>query len=72
MIDSQVLENEQVILDAQGKPAYVVVPVERYKKLLEALEDFGLGEAILEAEQDPRLSRMEALAVLEADEMEMH
>lgn len=68
MVEQQIFENEQVILNTDGKPEYVIIPIERYKKLLEMLEDFGLGQAMLEAEQSPRLSLQEALALLDSDE----
>ena len=58
------MKNEQVILDAKGRPEYVVIPIDRYRKLLEMLEDFGLGQAMLEAELSPRLSTAEALAFI--------
>jgi hypothetical protein len=62
------LENEQVILDSKGEPEYVILPVARYQKLLQLLEDYGLGQAIIAAEAEPRYSKSEALALLEADE----
>ena len=62
------MKNEQVILDAKGRPEYVVIPIDRYRKLLEMLEDFGLGQAILEAELSPRLSGAEALAFLDSED----
>lgn len=68
MHTDSVFENEQLILDAKGQPEYVVLPVARYQKLLQLLEDYGLGQAILEAEDEPRHSKSEALALLEGDE----
>lgn len=62
------LENEQIILDSKGEPEYVVLPVARYQKLLQLLEAYGLGQAILEAENEPRYSKLEALVLLEADD----
>ena len=62
------LENEQVILDSKAEPEYVVSPVARYQKLLQLLEDYGLGQAISEAEIEPRYSKSEALALLESDD----
>ena len=61
------LENEQVILNSKAEPEYVVLPVARYQKLLQLLEDYGLGQAISEAEIEPRYSKSEALALLESD-----
>jgi hypothetical protein len=68
MTAKKILENEQVILNAKGQPAFVVLPLARYKKMLKLLEDFGLGQAILEAETEPRYSKSEALALLEKDD----
>ncbi len=68
MAEQQIMKNEQVILDAKGRPEYVVIPIDRYRKLLEMLEDFGLGQAILEAELSPRLSAAEALAFLDLED----
>ena len=68
MLEQKIFENDQVILNTDGKPEYVIIPIERYKKLLEMLEDFGLGQAMLEAEQTPRLSLEQALALLSSDE----
>lgn len=68
MLDTQILENEQVIFDASGEPEYIILPVKRYEALLKMLEDYGLGQAMLEAEKDLRLSRKEALAALETEE----
>ena len=59
---------EQVILNQKGQPEFVVLPVERYRRILKLLEDYGLGQAILEAETAPRLSKKEASALLEEDE----
>ncbi|MCY7326982.1 MAG: hypothetical protein LH618_00370 [Saprospiraceae bacterium] len=63
-----ILEKEQVILDAKGQPEYVVLPIDRYKRLLQLLEDYGLGQAILEAEMEPRHTKLEALSLLEEDD----
>ena len=61
------LENEQVILNSKAEPEYVVLPVARYQKLLQLLEDYGLGQAISEAEIELLYSKSEALALLESD-----
>ncbi len=68
MHTASTLETEQVILDSKGEPEYVVLPVARYQKLLQLLEDYGLSQAIVEAENEIRYSKSEALALLEADE----
>lgn len=70
MLEQQILENEQVIYDAEGQPEYVVLPFDRYAKLLEMLENAGLGQAMLEAEPSPRLTLQDALADLDSQEEE--
>jgi len=64
----KIAAEEQVILNQKGQPEFVVLPVERYRRILKLLEVYGLGQAILETETAPRLSRKEALALLEEDE----
>ena len=59
------ISNPQFIHDNQGNPEYVVLKVDEYEQLLEMLEDFGLGQAMLEAENSPRFSKKEALKLLE-------
>ncbi|MFN4254059.1 MAG: hypothetical protein ACK4Q5_03515 [Saprospiraceae bacterium] len=68
MLLENLLEQEQVILDTKGEPEYVVLPVARYERLVQMLEDFGLGQAMLQAEGERRFSKSEALALLEADD----
>ena len=68
MSAESILEQEQVIVNPKGQPEYVVLPIARYRRLLQLLEDYGLGQAILEAEKEPRHSKSEALALLEEDD----
>ena len=63
-----ILENEQVIVNPKGQPEYVVLPIARYKRLLQLLEDYGLSHAILEAETERRYTKSEALTLLEEDD----
>lgn len=63
-----VLGNEQLIFNQNGQPQFVVISFERYQFLLEVLEDYGLGQAILEVEDEPRFSKEEAILLLEEDE----
>lgn len=58
------MAEEQVILNQKGQPEFVVLPIGRYRRILKLLEDYGLGQAILEAETAPRLSKHEALTIL--------
>lgn len=62
------IEKEQVILGPKGKPEYVVLPIARYRRLMKLLEDYGLGQAILEAETEVRYTKSAALALLKEDD----
>ena len=61
----QVLGHEQYINDLQGKPAFIVLPIEAYQQLIEFLEDYGLGLAMQEAEHTPRYTKEAALRFLD-------
>jgi hypothetical protein len=61
----KILNKEQVILNTKGKPEFVVLPIDQYTKILQILEDFGLGQAILQAELSPNYDKKQALAILE-------
>jgi RelB Antitoxin alpha helical domain len=64
----KILKKEQVILNTKGKPEFVVLPIAEYTKMLQMLEDFGLGQAIIQAEANPRYDKIQALAILEGDD----
>jgi hypothetical protein len=61
------IKHEQVILNQNGQAEFVVLPIARYQKMIDLLEDFGLGKAMLEAEKDQRLHKKDALLMLEDD-----
>ena len=61
----QVLGHEQYINDLQGKPAFIVLPIEAYQQLIEFLEDYGLGLAMQEAENSKRYNKETALRFLD-------
>jgi hypothetical protein len=63
-----ILAQEQIIVNPKGQAEYVVLPIARYRRLLQLLEDYGLGQAISEAEKEPRHSKSEALTLLEEDD----
>lgn len=67
MSAESIFEQEQVVANPKGQPEYVVLPIARYRRLLQLLEAYDLGQAILEAEKEPRHSKMEALALLEEE-----
>lgn len=60
-----ILGQEQYINNPQGEPEFIVVPVAAYRKLIEVIEDYGLGLAIQEAEDTKRYSKEAALRFLE-------
>jgi hypothetical protein len=62
---TQLLENEQYIKNAKGELEFVVIPVSKYKKIIEMIEDHGLGLAIKEAENEKLYSKDEALRYLD-------
>ena len=59
------MKNEQYITNAQGEVEYVVLPLDKYSKLIEIIEDYGLANAMKEAEKDKTYSKEEALKILE-------
>ena len=63
-----ILENERYITNAAGETEFVVLPIKTYEHLLKLLEDYGLGQAIEEAEHEKTYTREEALRFLEHDE----
>jgi hypothetical protein len=58
----------EFITDSQGRVVKVVLPVQEYQRLLEAIEDEGLLRAMKEVENQRSLSWDEALAELEKNE----
>ena len=65
---ASILENEQVILGPAGEPEYVVLPIAKYARFLQLLEDMGLSQAILEADREPRFTKSEALGFLKVED----
>jgi len=56
---------EQYITNPKGEIEFVVLPIKEYEKLVELIEDHGLGMAIKEAEQDKLYKKEAALRYLE-------
>lgn len=65
---SNILGEEQYIVDAAGQPEFVVLPVQTYSHLIELLEDAGLALAMKIAEGEPTYNKDIALQLLENDE----
>jgi len=61
----KMLGQEQYITNRQGEPEFIVLPVEAYRQLIKFIEDYGLGLAIREAENDTRYSKEAALRFVE-------
>lgn len=69
------------LTDSEGNPKAVVIPIELWRLLLpqggdsmqdlaESLEDYCLSKAMDEAQETPLLSREDALAFLEAEDVD--
>lgn len=56
---------EKLITNARGDIEFVAIPINEYEKLVELLEDYGLGLAIKAAEGDKLYSKEEAKRFLE-------
>ncbi|MGE0084923.1 MAG: hypothetical protein AB7S75_10915 [Desulfococcaceae bacterium] len=56
---------EQYITNTQGVPEFVVLPIERYRHLIEFIENYGIGLAIQEAEGEKRYNKEDALRFLD-------
>ena len=52
---------KQFIYDSDGKPEYVVLAVSEYENLLQIIEDYNLGKAMMAAENSPKYGKEEAL-----------
>ena len=52
---------KQFIYDSNGKPEYVVLAVSEYENLLQLIEDYNLGKAMMAAENSPKYGKEEAL-----------
>ncbi len=61
----QIFDHEQYITNPQGKPEFIVIPVEAYRQLAQLLEDYGLGLAMRDAEGAKTYSKEEALRWLD-------
>jgi hypothetical protein len=55
---------EHLILDSKGEIEYVLVPLKKYEKIIDLLEDYGLGQAMKEAETSKILHKKAALEFL--------
>ncbi|WP_228037804.1 hypothetical protein [Nodosilinea sp. LEGE 06152] len=69
------------LTDADGNPKAVVIPIDLWRRLLpqggdsmqelaENLEDYCLNKAMDDAQETPLLNREEALAFLEAEDVD--
>ena len=56
--------NKSYVLDKDQKPIAVQIPIAEFEKIEEILEDYGLAKMIEEVENDPTLSKEEALKYL--------
>ena len=63
-----ILGQEQYINNTQGKPEFIVLPIEAYQQLIEFIEDYGLGAAMQDAEHSQRYTKEAALRFLDNDD----
>lgn len=61
-----ILPKERYILNKSGNPEYVVLPINKFRKMLNILEDYGLGKAIKEVSRQKKHSLEKALKLLDA------
>lgn len=59
--------NEKFITNDSGKVESVVIPIKKYNEIIELIEDYGLGLAIKEAENNEYLSKKDAVKYLNND-----
>lgn len=58
---------EKFITNDSGNIESVIIPIKEYSVMLELLEDYGLGMAMREAENEGYVSKEEALKILGND-----
>ncbi|MBC1196171.1 MAG: hypothetical protein INR81_11865 [Microcystis aeruginosa PMC 728.11] len=56
--------SKNYVLDNNQKTIAVQIPIAEFEKIEEILEDYGLAKLIEEVEDDPTLSKEEALKYL--------
>ncbi len=56
---------EKLITNARGEIEFVAIAIDEYEKLLELIEDYGLGLAMKAAEGDKLYSKEKAIRFLE-------
>ena len=61
------ITDEKYITDSKGKVEFIVVPVKEYERVMDLLEDYGLGLAIKQAEGEKKYKKNDALKFLEND-----
>jgi len=59
---------EELLLDKTGEVLKVVLPIQKYLSLIEALEDEGLYRAMNQVRDESPLDKEAALALLNTDE----
>lgn len=58
---------KKFITNETGEVESIVLPIEEYNKIIELIEDYGLGLAMKAAEKEGYLNKNEALKFLEND-----
>lgn len=62
---SKKLGSERYITDANGEVESVILSLAEYEKVINLLEDYGLGLAMKEAESDKTFDKGQALKYLD-------
>lgn len=57
--------NEKYLTNARGEIEFIVLPIKEYEKLIELIEDYGLGLAMKAAEAEKVYEKEAALRYLE-------
>ena len=63
----KITTHEQFISGKNGKVQYVIIPADEYNKIVDLIEDYGLGAAMKKALKDKMYTRAEALKFLAND-----
>jgi RelB Antitoxin len=61
------ISKSKFITDENGEVESIVLPIDEYNKIIELIEDYGLGIAMKEAEGEGYVNREEALKILDDD-----
>ena len=64
---SKIAQRPHYITDSRGKIQSVIIDAKNYEMLIEILENYGLGLAMMEVSKDKKYNKKEALKILGDD-----